>query len=332
MHRHEFLRKLHAVYQPRTYHEIGVDDGRSLALSRVPTVAVDPAFKVVSELRCDLHLVRTTSDEFFARERPFEHLGDTPVDLAFIDGMHLFEYVIRDFINVERHARPTSVIVFDDQLPRDAREASRERHTGMWTGDVYKIIPVLQRYRPDLRLALMNTTPTGVMAVFGADPSSTVLSDRYDEIMEQFLLNDPQQLPDELATRSCAMEPEVLLDAPFWPTLRAAREDLDGPDGLENVRAEIDKVLHDAPGPDLGGWAPDPSVGRAEEVDLGACVGEAGMRAERRRKAAEAKAGAKKAKTAGGFGPPNDLYRKLAKRVPFLRRIPGARAVVHKLR
>ena len=66
MHRHEFLRKLHEAYQPRTYFEIGINDGRSLTLSRVPTIAVDPAFKVVKELRCDLHMVKATSDDFFA--------------------------------------------------------------------------------------------------------------------------------------------------------------------------------------------------------------------------------------------------------------------------
>jgi len=34
----------------RNYLEIGVNDGRSLTLSRVPSVAIDPAFKVVTEI------------------------------------------------------------------------------------------------------------------------------------------------------------------------------------------------------------------------------------------------------------------------------------------
>ena len=102
MRRHEFLRRLHQRLQPRTYFEIGVRTGRSLTLSRVPSVGVDPFFEVKAELHCDLHLVRTTSDEFFARPEPFAHFGQPVVDLAFIDGMHLAEFALRDFMNTER--------------------------------------------------------------------------------------------------------------------------------------------------------------------------------------------------------------------------------------
>jgi hypothetical protein len=39
------------------------------------------------------------------------------IDRAFIDGMHCFEFVLRDFINTERYMSWTSVIVFNDVLP-----------------------------------------------------------------------------------------------------------------------------------------------------------------------------------------------------------------------
>src|SRR6266545_3437447 len=105
--------------------EIGVQKGKSLALSRVPSIGVGPEFMINRALRCDLHLVRSTSDDFFAHRDPIRHLrsgrnplrnlargrpmldhfrGGTRLDLAFVDGMHLFEYALRDFMNVERFA------------------------------------------------------------------------------------------------------------------------------------------------------------------------------------------------------------------------------------
>jgi hypothetical protein len=306
--RHQFLRRLHEVYQPRTYFEIGVNDGRSLALSRVPTVAVDPAHRITTELHCDLHLVKATSDDFFAREKPLEHLGGTPIDLAFIDGMHLFEYALRDFINVERHAARSSVVVFDDQLPRSVDEAARDRHTGPWTGDVYKIIPTLQRYRPDLRLAVLDTDPTGVVVVFGLDPSNSVLADRYDEILDRFLVEDPQQVPAELISRTAAMKPDLLLSASFWPSLVTARDAAAAP-ATESSLAEIAKLLGEVHGPRLSEWLPDPGVGRDSEH--------------------RARPGAATRKAQAGSP---DALKRLARRAPFLRRIPGARAVARAIR
>ena len=242
MHRHDFLRSLHKVYRPRTYLEIGVNDGRSLALSRVPSVAVDPAFKIVEPLRCDLHLVKATSDKFFARPDPLKHLrpgrnpfkalarkdprsllGDPTVDLAFIDGMHLFEFALRDFINIEKHARWSSVIVFDDMLPRNIDEAARDRHTNAWTGDVYKVAAVLRRVRPDLVVVTVDTAPTGVTLVFGADSTNTALSAAYESLLAEFVTPDPQDVPTEVLERKFAVSPQALLNADFWPALVRAR-------------------------------------------------------------------------------------------------------------
>lgn len=264
MDRHGFLRQLHRVYKPRNYLEIGVNDGRSLALSRVPSVAVDPAFKVVKALSCDVHLVRATSDDFFARKDPLLHLrpgrnpfralarkdplallgGDPTLELSFVDGMHLFEFALRDFMNVERHARWSSVVVFDDMLPRNIDEAARDRHTDAWTGDVYKVAQVLRRFRPDLLVVEVDTAPTGVIVVFGMDPTSTVLKDNYDDIIKEYVVPDPQAVPDETLVRKNAVAPETLLGASFWRQLSRARDLRRPRSTFTQLRRQIESVGH----------------------------------------------------------------------------------------
>ncbi|MFB8774837.1 class I SAM-dependent methyltransferase [Streptomyces broussonetiae] len=267
MKRHEFLRGLHKAVANRNYLEIGVNDGRSLTLSRVPSIAIDPAFKVTSEIRCDVHLAKATSDAFFERPDPLAHLKGgrhplrnmargrhplahwrrTTLDLSFIDGMHLFEYALRDFINVERHSDWSSVIVFDDMLPRNVDEAARDRHTGAWTGDVYKIIEILSRYRPDLATVLVDTQPTGQLVVFGADPGNTVLKDKYDEIMAEYDVPDPQKVPEAVLDRVRAVRPEDLLGADFWhPLTRARNRGLSRSRGWEPLRTAVERL---APSP-----------------------------------------------------------------------------------
>ena len=74
MRRHDFLRELHRRLRPRTYLEIGVNDGKSLALSRAPSIGVDPEFRVTEPIQCDVQLVKATSDDFFERPDPIRHL------------------------------------------------------------------------------------------------------------------------------------------------------------------------------------------------------------------------------------------------------------------
>ncbi|MBC9716290.1 class I SAM-dependent methyltransferase [Streptomyces sp. TRM66268-LWL] len=263
MDRHGFLRQLHKVYRPRNYLEIGVNDGRSLRLSRVPTVAIDPAFKVTSEVSCDVHLVKATSDSFFERKDPLLHLrngrnpfralarrdplnlfgGEPRLDMSFIDGMHLFEFALRDFMNVEKHSRWSSVIVLDDMLPRNVDEAARDRHTSMWTGDVFRVVQVLRRYRPDLVVVELDTKPTGVVAVFGADPANTVLKDNYDKIIGEFRADDPQDVPEEVLQRKNAIPGETLLGADFWPALIRARNLRRPRSAFTPIRRRIEAVV-----------------------------------------------------------------------------------------
>ena len=221
----DFLRGLHERLAPRTYLEIGVAQGHSLALSRCRSVGIDPAFAVDQELLAPTSLLRRTSDAYFAGleragVRPF---GRVPIDLAYIDGMHHFENALRDFIGVERYCTRHSVVAFDDVLPRDAAEAARGGQPPNWAGDVFRIGPALAANRPDLRLLMVATEPTGTLLVTQLDPSSRVLQARLDDIVRDHVQPDPQSVPREVLERTHAIAAEDALALKLWKELRDAR-------------------------------------------------------------------------------------------------------------
>jgi hypothetical protein len=224
MTRHELLEGLHKKTRPRTYLEIGIRTGRSMVLSRCRSIGVDPMFKIDNPIYCDVQLIKATSDDFFAGDAPLAHFDGVPVDLAFIDGMHLSEFALRDFINIEPFMADTGVVVLDDVLPRNGLEAARDRKTEPWTGDVYKVVDILRRRRLDLVVLLVNTAPTGTAVVVGVDPASTVLKDGYAEEEPYLLRPDPQTPPQEYMDRSIAVEPDVLLESRVWEQLVETRE------------------------------------------------------------------------------------------------------------
>jgi predicted O-methyltransferase YrrM len=221
--RHQFLARLHQLTRPRTYLEIGIESGYSMALTRVPSIGIDPEFNIVAEIQADVHLARTTSDEFFARKAPLAHLPVPVLDLAFIDGMHLAEYVLRDYLAVERFTTPASVVVFDDMLPRSVEEAARRRTTKYWTGDVFKALDALREQRPDLLVIEVATTGTGTAVVLFPDAAQRGVLPGYDEWVSSAISEDPQEVPDLLLDRSRAVDPEWLLSFDGWKKLPGLR-------------------------------------------------------------------------------------------------------------
>jgi predicted O-methyltransferase YrrM len=186
----DVLRRVHELIKPQSYLEIGVETGATLALARGAqrAVGIDPDS---SKLRAELvppnaRVFHETSDEFFERQTRAQALGPHPLDLAFIDGMHWFEYALRDFLHVEAWSTPTGTVILHDCLPLFPLTASRERRTKFWVGDVWKVVSILREYRPELRIKIVATAPSGLCVVRGLDPTSRVLADRLDEIIERY--------------------------------------------------------------------------------------------------------------------------------------------------
>jgi len=221
--RHEFLSMLHAALKPRGYLEIGVFSGDSLRLVNpgTPAIGIDPSPHLHGHFPGTTQVYRMTSDQFFREMvEPLErspdfnlaHADDVladNLDLAFIDGMHLYEYALRDFMNIERHSNLRTVIVFDDVLPRNDQEAAREQCPGDWTGDVWKTPRVLQMYRPELNILLVDTQPTGTCVVFGLSQDN-LGPELYDTVMT-LGLDQWNDVPQEILDREGAVSPQEVL-------------------------------------------------------------------------------------------------------------------------
>lgn len=181
--------KIHQHFRPRTYLEIGVGRGTTISFVDPSTLAigVDPSPQIDAPLPPNVRILREPSDAFFARDGVRSEFAGAPLEFAFIDGMHLFEYALRDFMHIERNGTPDTRVLVHDCYPLDDVTASRTRTTTFWTGDVWKLTLCLRRYRPDLRVTTLAAPPSGLCVIRGLDPSSTVLNERYSQICAEML-------------------------------------------------------------------------------------------------------------------------------------------------
>lgn len=203
---------IHGFLEPANYVEIGVHKGVSLHQVRdTPRiVGVDPKPDIIPAIAQQLpaettEIYELTSDEFFADHDLTALLGGA-VELAFIDGLHLFEQVLRDFANLEKHSDARTVIFLHDCIPFDAVTASRERTTDFFSGDVWKATLALRRRRPDLDMVIVPTAPTGLCLVSGLDSGNERFEQELPEIEREYkdldfdyYLEHRQEMPPEIA-------------------------------------------------------------------------------------------------------------------------------------
>jgi len=192
-----FLANLHASCLFDWYLEVGCRSGESFAPVRSKTIAVDPFFRAEINIigsKPALHVFQATSDDFFANG--FLARNDIRLSLAFLDGMHLFEFLLRDFLNTEAAMDPNGAIMLHDCVPYGQKMTRRDLDNlpdGAWTGDVWKLIPILQKWRPELTITVLDCQPTGLVCVSGLDPKNRVLADNYDRIVADFTDMDIKQ-------------------------------------------------------------------------------------------------------------------------------------------
>lgn len=193
----DFLQRIHEVKNPFSYLEIGVETGATLVFAQCPSVGIDPDFLFQGNpvgRRVETFLFQLPSDDFFSRYDLNTFLPNK-VDFAFLDGMHHFEFLLRDFMNTEKYSHPGTLVVMHDCYPVNTEIANRERNYDQradtvtrrwWTGDVWKLLPILRDFRPELDVVPLDCTPTGLVVVQGLDPNSDRLRHAYEEIVAKY--------------------------------------------------------------------------------------------------------------------------------------------------
>ena len=172
----DFLRGLHGALAPRGYLEIGLRHGDSLALAGCPALGVDPGFDLHVELGENVTLLEETSDEFFMRTKSLKRCSRSTSTSRSSTACTCRSSRCATSSASSGCSPWTSVVVFDDILPREVDEAARDRRTRAWTGDVYKLLGILAHHRPDLICLRVDTQPTGLLLVLGLDPGSRSLN------------------------------------------------------------------------------------------------------------------------------------------------------------
>ena len=229
---YQFLVDLHEHVRPRFYTEIGVEYGASLKFAQCPALGIDPAPQLSEALPAHHAVSLTTSDDFF-------RLADTtamkPIDLCYIDGMHQIEFALKDFMNMERFCHAGSVVIVDDIYPAHPLQGERIRQSRYWTGDIWKIIPILERHRPDLIVLPVDTEPTGSLMVLGLDPTNNVLWDNFDTIIDD-AIDNMTDVPRSIVDRTGKIDARAKVMKKILKIVRKRRGTSRMSEGLNQIR------------------------------------------------------------------------------------------------
>jgi len=161
------------------YLEIGVQTGYCFFKIKADNkLAVDPDFiiKLKNKVKSYFNnfsnfnneFFELTSDDFFAQKSDrIKEIGG--LDVVFIDGLHLYEQVIKDIENSLQYLNKGGVILVHDCNPLNENAAVRAYTSAevaamnlpgydyIWNGDVFKAIVGLRATRKDIDILVINS-------------------------------------------------------------------------------------------------------------------------------------------------------------------------------
>jgi len=152
--RHDIINHLIAKNNFDTYLEIGIFDGFTFNQVKCQNkTGVDPGIEgiVIPQVTHKM-----TSDDFFK-------ICDRKYDIIFIDGLHEYTQVVKDFNNAVDHINDNGYILFHDCNPPDEESQYVPRQTVSWNGDVWKAFILIKEVNPH---AYVLDTDFGIGVVF----------------------------------------------------------------------------------------------------------------------------------------------------------------------
>ncbi|MGI9253793.1 MAG: hypothetical protein ACR2J8_08600 [Thermomicrobiales bacterium] len=184
----EYLRHIDAVLRPAVVLLLGSDAAPVFVRDDAVVVAIDlaPSREAAALARAgQIVLLREPAESACTAVAIGAVLEAREVDFVWIADERHFRGLLRAFIDCERMASPYGAIAIGHVLPRTAQAARRSPTPGgdVWSGEAWRIVPCLRRWRPNLMLDLHDATPDGILVVTGLDPADRTLDDRYDEII-----------------------------------------------------------------------------------------------------------------------------------------------------
>ncbi|HVZ96863.1 MAG TPA: class I SAM-dependent methyltransferase [Chitinophagaceae bacterium] len=156
----------------KSYLEIGVFNGHVFfRINSRFKIAVDPEFRfdflrklgkiLINPYNIFNKYFQKTSDDFFRDNAPALFLKNK-IEIALVDGMHQYEFALRDVENILNYLTDNGVIIMHDCNPATAGAArsfdewQQQGMSGQWNGDVWKAIVDLRSLRKDINTFVLD--------------------------------------------------------------------------------------------------------------------------------------------------------------------------------
>lgn len=148
----------HVFFFIRARNKVGVDPNVSWGFFK----KLKPAIRYRNLSTLTARVYKCTSDSFFAGVAPriYKRQG---IDIAYVDGMHEYGYVLRDVEHTLRYLSKGGAIVLHNCNPATADAAvsfeqwEERGFTGNWNGDVWRAIVHLRSLREDVQVFVLDT-------------------------------------------------------------------------------------------------------------------------------------------------------------------------------